>query len=121
MSWQYAKALEEQLRHEVQELLKQAEKADVEDGPEMDIPEELARREDRLAAIKKAREVIEQRAQERLESEQSEYEEKLKKRADKEAQTGKKATGRAPKAPQSGPRDKDQVNFTDEESRIMPA
>ena len=35
------------------------EKADVEDGPEMDIPEELARREDRLAAIKKPREVIE--------------------------------------------------------------
>ena len=121
MSWQYAKALEEPLRNKVRELLKQAEKADVEDRPEMDIPEELARREDRLAAIKKAKEVIEQRARERFESEQSEYEEKLRKRAEKEAQTGKKARGRAPKAPQPGPRDKDQVNFTDEESRIMPS
>ena len=121
MSWQYAKALEEQLRNEVRELLRQAEKADVEDRPEMDIPEELARREDRLAAIKKAREAIEKRAQERFESEQSEYEEKLRKRAEKEAQTGKKARGRAPKAPQPGPRDKDQVNFTAEESRIMPS
>lgn len=42
MSWQYAKALEEPFRHEVRELLKQAEKADVEDRPEMDIPEEDA-------------------------------------------------------------------------------
>ena len=81
----------------------------------------MARREDRLADIKKAREAIEKRAQERFESEQSEYEEKLRKRAEKEAQTGKKARGRAPKAPQPGPRDKDQVNFTDEESRIMPS
>ena len=121
MSWQYANKLEEQLHNEVQELLKQAEKADEEDRPEMDIPEELARREDRLAAIKKAKAAIEKRAQERFESEQSEYEEKLRKRAEKEAQTGKKARGRAPKAPQPGPRDKDQVNFTDEESRIMPS
>jgi hypothetical protein len=31
------------------------------------------------------------------------------------------ASGRVPKAPQAGPRDKDQVNFTDEKSRIMPS
>ena len=121
MSWKYANKLEEPLRNEVRELLKQAEKADVEDRPEIDIPEELARREDRLAAIKKAKEAIKKRAQERFESEQSEYEEKLRKRAEKEAQTGKTARGRAPKAPQPGPRDKDQINFTDEESRIMPS
>jgi transposase len=29
--------------------------------------------------------------------------------------------GREPKPPEAGPRDKDQVNFTDEESRIMPS
>ena len=74
MSWKHANKLEEQLHNEVQELLKQAEKADVEDRPEIDIPEELARREDRLAAIKKAREAIKKRAQERFESEQSEQE-----------------------------------------------
>lgn len=40
-------------------------------------------------------------------------------RQEKEARTGKKAGGRPPKPPVGGPRDKDQVNFTDEESRIM--
>ena len=53
---------------EVRERLKQAEKADVEDRPEMDMPEALARGEDRLAAIRKARAAIKKRARERLES-----------------------------------------------------
>jgi len=35
--------------------------------------------------------------------------------------TGKKPGGRTPKPPASGPRDKDQVNLTDEESGIMPS
>jgi len=121
MSWDYANKLEEQLLREVQELLKRAERADSEDEPEIDIPDELARREDRLAAIKKAKEEIERRAQERFEVEQAEYEAKLKQRRDKEARTGKKARGREPKPPEPGPRDKDQINFTDGESRIMPS
>lgn len=121
MSWGYANKLEEQLKREVQALLKQAEKADAEDEPEMDIPDELARRETRLAAIEKAKAEIERRARERFETEQAEYEEKLNKRAAKEAQTGKKARGRAPRPPEEGPQDKDQVNFTDDESRIMPS
>lgn len=121
MSWGYANQLEAQLRREVQELLKKAEQADAEDEPEIDIPDELARREDRLAAIEKAKAEIARRAQERFEAEQAEYEEKLRRRKEKEEQSGKKAGGRAPKAPQAGPRDKDQINFTDEESRIMPS
>jgi len=121
MSWGYANTLEEQLRREVQELLRRAERADAEDEPEMDIPDELARREDRLAAIKKAKAEIERRAQARFEAEQSEYEEKLKQRKEKEEKTGKKARGREPNPPEAGPRDKDQVNFTDSESRIMPS
>ena len=55
MSWGYANKLEEQLRREVRELLKKAEQADAEDDLEMDIPDELARREDRLAAIEQAK------------------------------------------------------------------
>jgi len=121
MSWGYANKLEEQLHREVRELLRRAEQADADDEPELDIPDELARREDRLVAIEKAKAEIERRAQERFEAEQAEYEENLKRRKEKEEQTGKKAGGRAPKAPQAGPRDKDQVNFTDEESRIMPS
>lgn len=121
MSWGYANTLEEQLRREVRELLKKAEQADAMDEPEIDIPDELARREDRLAAIERAKAQIERRSKERFEAEQAEYEEKLKRRREKEEKTGKKAGGRAPKAPQAGPGDKDQVNFTDEESRIMPS
>lgn len=121
MSWGYANQLEEQLRREVRELLKKAEQADAEDEPEIDIPDELARREDRLAAIEKAKAEIERRARERFEAEQAEYEEKLKKRKEKEEKTGQKARGRAPKPPQADPQAKDQVNFTDDQSRIMPS
>ncbi len=121
MSWGYANKLEAQLRKEVAWLLKQAETADAEAEPELDIPDELARREDRLAAIDQAKAEIERRARERFEAEQAEYETKLKARATKGADTGKKARGKAPKPPTPGPRDKDQVNFTDEGSRIMPS
>jgi hypothetical protein len=41
-------------------------------------------------------------------------------RAAKEEAAGKKLGGKPPKAPQPGPRERDQVNLTDEESRIMP-
>ena len=121
MSWGYANKLEEQLLREVKELFRRAEQADAEDDMELDIPDELARREDRLAAIARAKKEIERRAQERYEAEKAEYEEKLKRRQEKEAKTGKKARGRSPNPPVEGPRDKDQVNFTDEESRIMPS
>ena len=121
MSWGYANKLEAQLHEEVKSLLKQAEQVDEHEGSEIDIPDELARREDRLAAIEKAKQEIERRAQERFDSEQAEYESKLKQRAEKEANTGKKAKGREPKPPKAGPRDKDQVNFSDDESRIMPS
>jgi hypothetical protein len=44
----------------------------------------------------------------------------MARRVAQEKQTGKKPGGRAPKAPMPGPQDKDQVNFTEEESRLMP-
>ena len=74
-----------------------------------------------MAAIERAKTELERRAQERDEAEQAEYEEKLKRRRDTEKATGKKARGREPKPPEPGPRAKDQVNFTDEQSRIMPS
>ena len=54
LSWGYANQLEEQLHREVRELLRRAEQADADDEPDLDIHDELARREDRLAAIEKA-------------------------------------------------------------------
>ena len=123
MSWGHARKLEQQLEVRVQTLLELAERADQEgeqEQHELDIPAELERREERLAAIREAQEKIEERAQERDEVERAEYEAKLKRRQEREAATGKKVGGRPPKEPEAGPKEKDQVNFTDEESRIMP-
>jgi hypothetical protein len=121
LSYEHASKLETQIKAEVAELLKKAESADRADIPDgMNIPEELERRETRLAAIAAAKAEIERRAAERHAREQAAYEEKLAERAKKEQATGKKTKGKQPKPPKSGPTAKDQVNLTDEESRIMP-
>ena len=120
LSWAHANKIEAQLRQEVQTLLALAEKNDravVPDG--MDVPAEIARREDRLGAIAKAKVKIEQRAAERHQIEKQEFEAKQAKRqAQRDA--GKKPRGKDPEPPREGPRDGDQVNLTDDESRIMP-
>jgi hypothetical protein len=86
----------------------------------MSIPAELARREDRLRRLAEARAKIEARARERFGREQAEYAAKLAAREAKAAITGRKPGGRAPEPPVETPRPADQVNLTDEESRIMP-
>ena len=120
LSWEHANKIEKHLREEVQQLLKLAEESDirpVNDG--MDVPAEIARREKRLAAIAQAKTKIEQRARERHAVQQQDYEAKLAKRqAQQEA--GKKPRGSEPEEPSSQPKAGDQVNLTDEESRIMP-
>jgi len=121
MSWGYATRLEGQLKAEVAELMKRAETADQEDLPDgMNLPEEIAIREKRLAALAEAKRKIHERAQERFEREQAAYEVKQAERARKAKETGKKPGGRPPKPPTPGPQAKEQVNFTDEASRIMP-
>ncbi|ABK97745.1 IS1182 family transposase [Pelobacter propionicus] len=121
LSYEHACKLEEQIKAEVGELLKKAEAADHADIPDgMNIPEELERREKRLSAIAAAKVEIKKRAAERHAREQAAYEKKVAERAKKEQATGKKAKGKEPKPPKSGPTAKDQVNLTDEESRIMP-
>src|SRR5208282_1493311 len=52
--------------------------------------------------------------------EQAEHEAKLAARAAKTAATGKKPGGKPPQPPTEGPLPGDQINLTDEESRIMP-
>ena len=86
----------------------------------MSIPDELARREERLAKLAEARAKIEARAKERFEREQAEHEAKL---AAREAKTGDRARSRAASRRSRrppGPRPSDQINLTDEHSRIMP-
>ena len=120
LSYGHAKKVEKQLKKEVQQLLRLAEQADGVNTPDgMSIPEELERRELRLAAIAAAKAKIEARAEERLEREQAEHQSKLAARAEHEKRTGKKPRGRPPEPPTGGVQDKDQVNLTDEDSRIM--
>jgi transposase len=120
LSWAHANMIEAQLRQEVQTLLALAENSDTQAVPDgMDVPAEIARREDRLNALAQAKVKIEQRAAERHEREQQEYQAKTAKRkAQRDA--GKKPRGQDPEPPPSGPKDTDQINLTDEESRIMP-
>jgi transposase len=121
LSYGHAEAIEAQLKAEVQELLALAEQADGADLPDgMSLPAELTRREERLAAIAVAKAKIEARAKERHAREQAEYEAKLTAREAKAAATGKTPRGKPPAPPQAGPRPDDQINLTDEESRIMP-
>jgi hypothetical protein len=112
--------LETQLRAEIEELFRlseQSEQPGIPDG--LVVGEEMARREDRLARLAEAKAVLEARATERLAAEQAEYEAKLAQRAEREQTTGRRPGGRPPTSPVPGPRDADQYNFTDPESRIM--
>ena len=120
LSYAHAEKIEAQLQAEVQELLALAEAADQSSVPDgVSLPDEITRREDRLAAIATAKAKIKARAQERFEREQADYEAKMAARAAKEEASGKKPGGRTPKPPEAGPRAEDQINLTDEESRIM--
>src|SRR5699024_1375980 len=120
MSWGRACQLEDQLSEEVAELLAAAEAADHREEDDRQLPEELQRRQDRLEKIRAAKAQIAERAEARYGKERAEYDERMAERAEKEQRTGKKIPGREPAPPDPGPRDKDQVNFTDSESRIMP-
>jgi transposase len=100
MSYGRMKEKQQQLKGEVKQLLEQAEAADEAEDRQYgdkrgdELPEELRRRETRLARIKEAKKVLEQRAR------------------DKAAAEGKGGA-------EAKPEDRDQYNFTDPESRIM--
>ena len=121
LSYEHAGTIEAQLKAEVADLMAKAEAADRADIPDgFSIPEELARREERLGKLAEARAKIEARAKERHAREQAEYEAKLAARKAREESSGKKTGGRPPAPPASGALPTDQINLTDEESRIMP-
>jgi len=110
---------EVRLQAEVEQLLKQAEAADARDdaayGPDRrgdELPAELARREQRLQTIRAAKAVLEQEAQ---------AEAALKRAAQDTEVPDRPRRGRPPQPPRSIPPPKAQRNFTDPESRIMPA
>jgi hypothetical protein len=112
--------LETQLRAEIEELFRLSEQSDQPDIPDgLVVREEMARREDRLVRRAVAKAVLQARANQRLAAEQGEYEAKLAQRAERERTTGRRPGGRPPTPPVPGPRDGDQYNFTDPQSRIM--
>jgi len=113
--------IEAQLHQEIEYLIDLGKQSD--NGiplPEgLSVNEEIIYRQERLDNLAQAKIVIEKRAQERDEIEPAEYQTVLKERIDKERVLGRKLPGRKPSPPQEGPRDKDQYNFTDPDSRIM--
>jgi len=121
VSYQRAGEMIAQLELEVKELVERAQQAEALEAKEtLDIPAELARREKRVAALKEARHVIEQRREEMAAAQKEEYQTKQAQRqAQREA--GKKPRGPEPTPPSEAPDPKAQYNFTDPESRIMKA
>ena len=112
--------LEVHLRAEVDQLFVLAEQADRHELPEgMNVADEIALRQERLARLAEAKQVLQARAQERQAAEQAEYEAKQREREAKAKRSGRKPPGRPPTPPSGEPQDKDQYNFTDPESRIM--
>jgi len=121
LSYGHAQKIEAQLESEVKAMLARAEAADQEPLPKgLNIPEELSRREARLAAIRQAKAQIEARATERDAQEKADFDAKMTAREEKTARTGKKPGGKPPTPPSAGVRATDQVNLTDADSRIMP-
>lgn len=110
--------LQEHLQKEVEELFALSE---IEDGlPEgLDPEEEIRLREKKLTDLKRAEEILKERAQAHYEAELAEYEAKVRERQQKAEREGRKPRGRDPKPPVPGPRNEDQYNFTDPDSRIM--
>ena len=110
------------LTEQIAELLCKAESADsvpLQDG--LSIPEEVCRRQDRIAKLQAAVAVIEERAQARRQEELAAYQAKVAARAAQAESSGKKPGGRQPQPPKEGPEAQDQYNFTDPESRMMKA
>jgi transposase len=113
MSYDRMKAEEARLQKEIADMLAEARAADdaedLQHGPDRhgdEVPEELARRQSRLAKIQAAKKLLEERA--RIEA--------------TEEAARRQAEGKSPPATppaEAAPDAKDQINFTDPESRIM--
>ena len=114
MSYERMQQEEKRLRREIRALTGRATKRDaaedIEFGPDFrgdQLPEELQRREDRLAKIREAKRRLEARKREEAEAAERDRDDDPPKRS------------RPRKYPPGKPKPKDQENFTDPKSRIM--
>ncbi len=120
VSYQRLLELEVHLRQEVEQLFLLAEQVDRGLVPEgLNVADEVAIRQQRLGRLAAAKAVLEARAAERYQAEQAEFEAKQRERDAKAKHDKHKPRGRPPEPPTPGPRDGDQYNFTDPDSRIM--
>ena len=120
MSYKRMKELEAKLACEIEQLMTLAQEQDKKDDEcIIDIPDEIKRRKERLTKISTAKKIIEERREQAYNQEKAEFDRKQKVRKEYEDRTGKKSRGKKPKEPSAEPKDKDQYNFTDPESRIM--
>ncbi len=117
MSYQRMREEEAVLLSQVKALLDRAQAADQAERnePELDIPAEIRRREDRLSAIRAARARLEERQAEddRRKGRDSDDDRRPK------GKSGKPARGARYKRDFGVPRDEVQESFTDPDSRIM--
>jgi len=121
MSYGYMTKDIERLEKEIDQLLKQAEQIDAEQDAALgsrrgdELPDELKRREDRLAKIREAKARLEAEACVKAKAEQQRRDEE---QAQREAE-GRKRRGKKPAPVDATPEDKSQTNFTDPEAKIM--
>jgi transposase len=121
MSYGYMNKKIEQLEAEIDRLLEQAERLDAEQDAALggrrgdELPEELKRREGRLAKIREAKARLEAEARAGAEEEQRRRDEE---RAKREAE-GRPRRGKGPAPIDPAPKEKAQTNFTDPEAKIM--
>jgi transposase len=111
MSYGRIKETEPELEAEVRELLRRAQAIDDAEDKEYgdrqgdELPEELARRETRLKKLREAKQRLEERARNRA-----------REQAERRGATAEQAAAKESKAV---PKDREQSNFTDPDSRIM--
>jgi transposase len=121
MSYGYMNKEIDRLEAEIERLLQQAEELDAEQDAMLgsrrgdELPEELKRREGRLAKIREAKARLEAEARARAEEEQGRRDEE---QARREAE-GRKRRGREAAPVDPTPEDKAQTNFTDPEAKLM--
>jgi hypothetical protein len=121
MSYGYMTKEIDRLEAEIEGLLKQAEQLDAEQDAALgsrrgdELPDELKRREQRLATIREAKARLEAEARAKAEAEQRRRDEE---QARREAE-GRKRRGKGPAPIDPTPADKAQTNFTDAESKVM--
>jgi transposase len=121
MSYGYMKKEEQRLQEEIAALLAQAQAQDDADDAALgsrrgdELPEELQRREQRLATIQAAKQRLEEQAQAAAAAERQR---RAEAEVERQAQ-GKKRRGKKPQPVSAVPPDTAQTSFTDPELKVM--